>query len=233
MKELTQIKPVSWIKFTLYGLLLLGIYYSSFTWLITHDWEREAYSYCWLIPPVVFFLIWIKRDDLVSTPSEPSWTGLVPVGVGIVFFWLGELSGEFFTLYISFWLVLVGICLLHLGWQKLKTIGFALFFILTMFPVPNFINTRLMLQLRLISSKLGVGIIQFWGLPAYREGNIIDLGFTQLQVVDACSGCTLSFPWWYCACCWSIFSRIISGSGRCCCFHPYPWLLLPTACALL
>ncbi|MBW1822269.1 MAG: VPLPA-CTERM-specific exosortase XrtD, partial [Deltaproteobacteria bacterium] len=165
-----------------------GIYYSSFTWLITHDWEREAYSYCWLILPVVFFLIWIKRDDLVSSPSEPSWTGLAPVGVGIVFFWLGELSGEFFTLYISFWLVLVGICLLHLGWRKLKTIGFALFFILTMFPVPNFINTRLMLQLRLISSKLGVTILQLYGLPAYREGNIIDLGFTQLQVVEACSG---------------------------------------------
>ncbi len=188
MKELTQIKPVSWIKFTLYGLLLLGIYYSTFTWLITHDWEREAYSYCWLIPPVVFFLIWIKRDDLVSTPSEPSWAGLIPVSVGIVFFWLGELAGEYFTLYISFWLMLVGICLLHLGWQKLKTIGFALFFMLTMFPVPNFINTRLMLQLRLISSKLGVVIIQLYGLPVHREGNIIDLGFAQLQVVDACSG---------------------------------------------
>jgi exosortase len=137
LKELTQIKPVSWIKFLLYGLLLLGIYYSSFTWLVTHDWEREAYSYCWLILPVVFFLIWIKRDDMVSTPSEPSWAGLLPVGLGIVFFWLGELSGEFFTLYISFWLVLVGICLLHLGWKKLKLLGFALFFILTMFPVHN------------------------------------------------------------------------------------------------
>ena len=67
MKELNQIKPVSWIKFTLYGLLLIGIYYSAFTWLITHDWEREAYSYCWLIPPVVFFLIWLKRDELAST----------------------------------------------------------------------------------------------------------------------------------------------------------------------
>jgi exosortase D (VPLPA-CTERM-specific) len=156
--------------------------------LVTHDWEREAYSYCWLILPVVFFLIWIKRDDLLSTPSEPSWAGLFPIGVGIVFFWLGELSGEFFTLYISFWLILVGICLLHLGWQKLKLIGFAMFFILTMFPVPNFINTQLMLKLRLISSKLGVTILQLYGLPAYREGNIIDLGFTQLQVVDACSG---------------------------------------------
>jgi exosortase D (VPLPA-CTERM-specific) len=188
LKELTQIKPVSWIKFALYGLLLLGIYYSTFTWLITHDWEREAYSYCWLILPVVFSLIWIKRDELTSLPAEPSWAGLVPVSVGIVFFWLGELSGEFFTLYISFWLVLVGICLLHMGWQKLKTIGFALFFILTMFPVPNFINTRLMLQLRLISSKLGVAMIQVYGLPVARQGNIIDLGFTKLQVVDACSG---------------------------------------------
>ena len=116
MKELTQIKPVSWIKFTLYGLFLLGIYYSAFTWLITRDWEKEAYSYCWLIPPVVFFLIWIKRDDLASLPSEPSWTGLVPVGFGIIFFWLGELGGEYFTMYVSSWLILVGICLLHLGW---------------------------------------------------------------------------------------------------------------------
>jgi exosortase D (VPLPA-CTERM-specific) len=45
-----------------------------------------------------------------------------------------------------------------------------------------------MLQMRLISSKLGVAMIQAYGLPVSREGNIIDLGFTQLQVVDACSG---------------------------------------------
>jgi exosortase D (VPLPA-CTERM-specific) len=188
MRELTQIKPVSWIKFCIYGLLLLGIYYSAFTWLVTHDWEKEAYTYCWLIPPVVFFLIWLKRDDLVSIPSEPSWSGLVPMSVGIVLFWLGELGGEYFTMYISFWLIMVGLCLLHLGWQKLKAIGFALLFMMTMFPVPDFINTRLMLKLRLISSKLGVVIIKLFGLPVTRDGNIIDLGFTKLQVVDACSG---------------------------------------------
>ncbi len=188
MKELTQIKPAGWVKFTLYGLLLLGIYYSAFTWLVTHDWEKEAYSYCWLIPPVVLFLIWLKRDELAFMPSEPSWAGLVPVSVGIVLFWLGELGGEYFTMYVSSWLILVGLCLLHLGRQKLKTIGFALFFMLTLFPLPNFINTRIMLQLRLISSKLGVAIIQVYGLPVHRQGNIIDLGFAQLQVVDACSG---------------------------------------------
>ena len=188
MKALAQIKPASWIKFTLYGFLLLGIYYSTLTWLVGHDWEKEAYSYCWLILPVVFFLIWLKRDELASLSSKPSWAGLLPIGLGIIFFWLGDLSGEYYTLYISFWLMLVGICLLHLGRQKLKTIAFPLFFMLTMFPVPDFINTRIMLQLRLISSKLGVAVIQMFGLPAIREGNIIDLGFTKLQVVNACSG---------------------------------------------
>ena len=188
MKGLTQIKSTGWIKFTLYGLLLLGLYYSTLTWLVIRDWEKEAYSYCWLILPVVFFLIWLKRDDLISLPSKPSWSGLGPIGLGIIFFWLGDLSGEFYTLYISFWLILVGICLLHLGIQKSQSIGFALFFILTMFPVPDFINTRIMLKLRMISSKLGVAIIHLFGLPALREGNIINLGFTKLQVVNACSG---------------------------------------------
>jgi exosortase D (VPLPA-CTERM-specific) len=188
MKELAQIKPGGWIKFTLYGLLLLGIYYSTFIWLVAHDWEKEGFTYCWLIPPVVVFLIWFKRDDLASLPSKPSWLGLIPICVGIIFFWMGELGGEYFTLYLSSWWVLVGICLLHLGWEKMKIILFPLFFILTMFPVPDFINTRIMLQLRFISSKLGVDIIHLFGLPAIRTGNIIDLGFARLQVVDACSG---------------------------------------------
>ena len=101
MRELTQIKPVSWIKLTIYGLLFLGIYYSAFTWLVTYDWEKEAFTYCWLIPPVVVFLIWFKRDELAALPSTPSWMGLIPICVGIAFFWLGELGGEYFTLYVS------------------------------------------------------------------------------------------------------------------------------------
>jgi len=188
LKELTQIKTVSWIKFLVYGALLVGIYYSAFTWMVTKDWAKEAYSYCWLIPPVVLYLIWIKREKLRYVLANPSWIGLIPIGLGLLFFCLGELSGEFFTLYISFWLIFVGLCWVHMGWLKLKTIGFPLLFMLTMFPLPNFINTKVMLQLRLISSKLGVAMIKLFGLPVYREGNIIDLGFAKLQIVNACSG---------------------------------------------
>jgi len=57
-----------------------------------------------------------------------------------------------------------------------------------MFPLPSFLYNKISLRLQLISSQLGVGLLQVYGMSAYREGNVIDLGFTQLQVVGACSG---------------------------------------------
>jgi exosortase D (VPLPA-CTERM-specific) len=46
----------------------------------------------------------------------------------------------------------------------------------------------------LISSELAVAMMQLYGMSAYREGNVIDLGFTQLQIVDACSGLRYVIP---------------------------------------
>ena len=157
-------------------------------------WNREDYNYCYLVPFIVLYLIWEKRKDFAATPSSPSRAGFPLLLLGIGFYFLGELGGEYYTLYLSSWLLLIGICLLHLGWRKLKTILFPLFFILTMFPPPNFIYNKVSVELKLLSSQLGVTLMQLYGMSAYREGNIIDLGFTQLQVVDACSGLRYLIP---------------------------------------
>jgi len=157
-------------------------------------WERDDYNYAYLIPFIVLYLIWEKRTHLSELESRPSWYGAIPIFAGIFFYLLGELGGEYLTMHISSWFFLVGICWFHLGWQKLKIIAFPLCVIPTMFPLPNFLYTKITLKLQLISSQLGVAIIQIYGLSAYREGNVIDLGFTQLQVVEACSGLRYLFP---------------------------------------
>ena len=90
--------------------------------------------------------------------------------------------------------MIAGLCWIHLGWSKLKEMGFAFLMLLTMFPFPNFLYTKISWQLKLISSQLGVTIMQAFGMSAFREGNVIDLGFTQLQVVDACSGLRYLIP---------------------------------------
>lgn len=175
-------------------LLLAMIYFPAYNWLIRVDWPREDYNYCYLIPFVLVYLIWEKRSLWLEEASIPSWGGLPVLMSGVLLFWFGDLAGEFFTLYISSWLMITGLLWLHAGWKKIKIMAFPLFVSLFLFPLPNFINTKMTFNLKLISSEIGVKIIQLLGMSAYREGNIIDLGFTQLQVVDACSGLRYLIP---------------------------------------
>jgi exosortase D (VPLPA-CTERM-specific) len=186
--------PVSgWLRFLLLGGALAVLYRPVFAFLY-HQWQQDDFTYGFFIPFVVLYLLWEKRRELSLEPSCPDWAGLVPVLAGLALFWLGELSGEFTLLFLSLWCVVAGVCRMQLGRKKLRLVGFPLVFSLAMFPPPNMLNQLLSLKLKLISSRLGVELLHLYGMSAYREGNVIDVGFAKLQVVDACSGLRYLLP---------------------------------------
>lgn len=176
-----------------YGALFVGLFWESYPVMFTW-WQAEDYNYCYLIPLIFLYLVWEKKETLAAVPAAPCWLGLVPIGFGILLYLLGELGGEYFSLFLSSWFLFVGLILLHLGRQKVRVLLFPLLFLIAMFPLPQFLNNKISLSLKLVSSKLGVWLLQQYGMSAYREGNVIDLGFTQLQVVDACSGLRYLIP---------------------------------------
>jgi exosortase D (VPLPA-CTERM-specific) len=63
-----------------------------------------------------------------------------------------------------------------------------------MIPLPTVVQTGIGVPLKLLSTKLGGGILDAFGIPAFVQGNVIDLGTIQLQVVDACSGLRYILP---------------------------------------
>jgi hypothetical protein len=142
MKNLPDIRPAGWFKGAVYGLLLTGMYWSALAYLFLKDWTRDDYSYGYIIPFVVLYLIWDRRERLTALPSRVSWFGFLLVGVALCLFWVGELGGEYFSLYMSLWLMIVGLCWLHLGWERLKEMAFPFIMMLTMFPFPNFLYTK-------------------------------------------------------------------------------------------
>lgn len=194
LKSIAQFEIYTWLKTAVLGLLLGAMYYTSLSWLVIKDWNREDYTYGWLIPGIVLYLLWDNRRQFLQAPTVPSWWGGLLLLPGVLFFWIGELSGEFFTQYFSLTLVVVALCWMMTGWRKLKAILFALLFSFAMYPPPHFLHNKITFQLKLISSEIGVQLLHWYGMSAYREGNVIDLGFTQLQVVDACSGLRYLFP---------------------------------------
>jgi exosortase D (VPLPA-CTERM-specific) len=183
-----------WIVAALCAGLLGVIYYDALALMVGIWVEDENYGHGFFVPFISLFLIWMKRDKIRALEPRGSWWGLSLVLVGLALYVMGELGTLAPLLQLSFWLVLVGLCWATLGGQIVRALSFPLLYLLTMIPLPQFLLQGLSGQLQLLSSALGVGCLQVVGVTAFREGNVIDLGPIQLQVVEACSGLRYLFP---------------------------------------
>jgi exosortase D (VPLPA-CTERM-specific) len=186
--------PASAFSYGACCLILFALLFRVTYQQLWFEWGWDDYTYCYFVPAIVLYLLWEKRDSLLAIPAARAWSGLLPLALGLAFYFLGEFGGEYYVIFLGSWLVLIGFIACFAGWGRVRAGAFPLCFLVAMFPFPNFINNNLTLSIKLISSRLGVLVMQTYGLSAYREGNVIDLGFTKLQVVDACSGLRYFFP---------------------------------------
>jgi exosortase D (VPLPA-CTERM-specific) len=124
-----------------------------------------------------------------------SWNalGLVPVVFSIFLIIIGELSSVETILYIGIWACSFGILFVFYG-QQIRHIVFPIAILLFIVPMPPFINRILTFQFKLAASSLSTTLLRASGVSIVREGNIIDLGVSQLQLVDACSGLRYFIP---------------------------------------
>jgi hypothetical protein len=81
LEYITHIKPACWLRTAIYGLLVFVLYRSAFTYLVGM-WQRDDFTYCYIIPFLCIYMIWEKRALLAETAALPSWSGLVPLGIG-------------------------------------------------------------------------------------------------------------------------------------------------------
>ncbi|MEE8057516.1 MAG: VPLPA-CTERM-specific exosortase XrtD [Pseudomonadales bacterium] len=186
-------------NYLLWGLLVLAVGALGFIFydgleLMVKWWERDEYSHGYMIPLVAFYLIWQKQEELPAAVIKGSWTGVALLVVGLFVFLMGELSSIYTVIQYAFLLSLFALILSFVGWSGVRVIWVALAYLVFMIPLPSFIYNNLSSELQLISSSLGVFVIRLFDISVYLEGNVIDLGSYQLQVVEACSGLRYLFP---------------------------------------
>lgn len=174
--------------------LLSYMYSDSLLFLFNHWIGSDDYSHGMFVPLISGFLVWQSRHRLMQVPRERAWWGLGVIFVGLMLYVVGELATLYVVLHLSLWIVIVGLVIALVGIRGAKAIAFPLGYLLTAVPLPVFFYANLSSQLQLWSSSLGVGCLQLVGVMAFREGNVIDLGQVQLQVVEACSGIRYLLP---------------------------------------
>jgi exosortase len=74
------------------------------------------------------------------------------------------------------------------GWARLRVLAFPIAFLLLMIPLPAIIFNQIAFPLQLLASKFGEAALGTVDIPVLREGNVLVLANTTLEVAEACSG---------------------------------------------
>jgi len=170
------------------ALLSLWLYWSTLSRLVLQWWQDPNFSHGFFVPLFSAYVVCQERDRLASIIPRPSWTGLLVIAFGLTMLIIGQLGAELFLARFSLLVVMAGTIVFFLGWNYFRAVLFPWAFLILMIPIPTIIFNQITFPLQLQASKISAAILPLFGVPVFREGNIIHLPAMPLEVAEACSG---------------------------------------------
>jgi exosortase len=101
---------------------------------------------------------------------------------------VGMIGAELYVQRMSLIVVLSGLVLLILGWKFLWLLSLPIGFLIFMIPLPAIVVNTVAFPLQLFAAQTASFCLFSLGIPVLREGNLIILASTTLEVAEACSG---------------------------------------------
>lgn len=179
--------------FLLVILLVTALFWNSFVEM-ERLWQLPEYSHGYLIPFLAAYLFLIRSERLVETRPSPSWLGVAALVLAMAALLVGQLSALVVISQYAFLLTVWALALAFLGIRGVLTIWASLAMLIFLVPLPVLIQYKLSSGLQFISTDMSAFVLRGVGVPVFVEGNIIDMGVSKLQVVEACSGLRYLFP---------------------------------------
>ena len=178
---------------THYQLIILFfavlVLYFPFLQTMIADWDSNPnYSHGYLIPFIAGFLIFSLKNELLQLERSSSKWGIVLIIVACMQLVVSKIGMEYFLQRTSLIILFFGVSLFLYGKDITKKLAIPIIYLIFMIPIPVIIWNKLAFPLQLFSSYLTEQVVVLFGMPIYREGNILNLPSITLEVVDACSG---------------------------------------------
>jgi len=148
------------------ALLACFVVFSESLLELVQRWSaQEEYSHGFLIPLIVAWLLWTRRDAIVASIGRPSWAGPVLILIAAAMHIVGKLSALYMLSQLGFIAAVIGVVLGFGGYSLLKVTFVPIIFLIFAIPLPYFIDAMLSFRLQLISSELGVFFIRLFQIP--------------------------------------------------------------------
>jgi exosortase len=181
--------PKYWISVLLVSVALLLLYCKVLMGLV-HQWRsQDMYSYGFLVPVISGYLIWNRRKKFNWSCRRPNYRfGLPVIALGLIILMLG-ISAKILTIQeISFPVVIAGTVICFYGLHQFKFIAVPIAYLYLMIPIWDIFTEPLHLPFQMFTAGNAIAMLNFVGIPAYRQGTYVELPDILLEVAKACSG---------------------------------------------
>jgi exosortase len=168
--------------FWLYAAALRGL---------VSEWLSSAdASYGIVLAVVALVVLWRRRKAfaIASQTAGSPVPGAFALLAGLAVYLVGQLGADVFLTRVSFVLVLTGAVWCLAGTRAVRTIAAPLGFLLMAIPLPALLMNAVTLPLQLVASRIGEATLTAAGVAVFRDGNLLELPSTTLEVANACSG---------------------------------------------
>jgi len=184
--------PVRYRPLILSGALIVGLlgllFYNILVKLGAQWYDDPDYSHGFLVPFIAAYLVWERRDKLAHAPLNPTHWGITVLALGLFMLIIGSIGAELYLQRTSLIVIMAGLTLLILGREHLRLLSFPLVFLIFMVPLPAIVVNAIAFPLQLLAAQTAALCLFNLGIPVLREGNVIALAGTTLEVAEACSG---------------------------------------------
>ncbi len=172
----------------LLALLLVACYYPMLSMTAHVVAFSDDMAYGLFAPLVAVYVAWNNRSALLEPLAPASPWSIFFAGVGAFIGTVATLANSSTFSRVGFLLSLVSCLLWAGGLPTLRRFTFPLSLLLFTFPMPDVLYGEITQPLQLLATRLAESAFELLGFSVIREGNILQLTYMSLSVVEACSG---------------------------------------------
>lgn len=147
-------------------------------------WNIDTYNHILLVPPIVVWLVWLRRSELPSLSPAPWAPGLVLVALGLALWLAGRASDINIIAHAGAVGAMQGAAVAILGPRVSLLLALPISFAAFLVPFGD----EMIPALQSVTAVIAVELTHWSGIPALVDGIHIDTPVGLFIVAEACSG---------------------------------------------
>lgn len=153
----------------------------------------EESSHIFLVPFVMFWLFWVRRQRLRFCYPTGQWLGPCLAGLGWVLSWYGYNNAVQAAWHLGAVVMAVGAFVSVVGSQVLWRFAPAFATLLFLVPVPGGIRQEIAIPLQRWTAFITTEVLTTFGVAVSSSGSVLEINGMQVGIAEACNGMRMVF----------------------------------------